>query len=195
MVFLFKLITGFISIYTLLCIIRIILTWIPDLNYSAFGQFLSKACDPYLNLFRRIKFLQIGVIDFSPIVAIGILTLSSSLISQMLLYGRFSLGYLLASIVQVCWTAFSSILTIYNILLLIRLIVALLKKDHTSTIWSTLDRIIYPVQSKVTNIFFKNKIISNALGIGITLIACVIVQILGSWLIGLIALLLSKLPF
>ena len=113
----------------------------------------------------------------------------------MLLYGRFSLGYLLASIVQVCWTAVSSILTIYNILLLIRLIVALLKKDHTSTIWATLDRIIYPVQSKVTSIFFKNKLISNALGIGITLITCVIIQIIGSWLIGLIALLLSKLPF
>lgn len=195
MAFLFKLITGFISIYTLLCIIRIILTWIPDLNYSAFGQFLAKACDPYLNIFRKIRFLQIGAIDFSPIVAIGILTLSSSLISQMLLYGRFSLGYLLASIVQVCWTAVSSILTIYNILLLIRLIVALLKKDHTSTIWATLDRIIYPVQSKVTSIFFKNRLISNALGIGITLITCVIIQIIGSWLIGLIALLLSKLPF
>ena len=48
---------------------------------------------------------------------------------------------------------------------------------------------------KVTSIFFKNKLISNALGIGITLITCVIIQIIGSWLIGLIALLLSKLPF
>lgn len=193
--FIFRLITSLISIYTLLCLIRIVLTWLPELNYSAFGQFLSKACDPYLNIFRKLPFLQIGSIDFSPIVAIGVLSLSSSLISQMLFYGGFSVGYLLASLIQVCWTAISSVLTIYNILLLIRLVVALLKKDYSSNIWQNLDRIIYPVQSKITTLIFKNKIISNVLGIGITLICCIILQILGSWVIGLIATLLSYIPF
>lgn len=193
--FIFRLITSLISIYTLLCLIRIVLTWLPELNYSAFGQFLSKACDPYLNIFRKLPFLQIGSIDFSPIVAIGVLSLSSSLISQMLFYGGFSVGYLLASIIQVCWTAISSVLTVYNILLLIRLVVALLKKDYSSNIWQNLDRIIYPVQSKITSLIFKNKIISNALGIGMTLITCIILQILGSWIIGLIATLLSYIPF
>jgi YggT family protein len=193
--FIFRLITSLISIYTLLCLIRIVLTWLPELNYSAFGQFLSKACDPYLNIFRKLPFLQIGSIDFSPIVAIGVLSLSSSLISQMLFYGGFSVGYLLASIIQVCWTAISSVLTVYNILLLIRLVVALLKKDYSSNIWQNLDRIIYPVQSKITSLISKNKIISNALGIGITLITCIILQILGSWIIGLIATMLSYIPF
>ena len=193
--FLFKLITTSISIYTLLCLIRIVLTWLPELNYSAFGQLLAKICDPYLNIFRKIRFLQIGFIDFSPVVAIGALSILSSLINQMLFYGRFSVGYLLASIVQVCWTAVSSILTIYNILLLIRLIVALLKKDYSSSLWSNLDRIIYPIQSKITRTIFKNKVISNALGIGITLIACILFQIVGSWLFGFIATLLSYIPF
>ena len=193
--FLFKLITSLISIYTLLCIVRIVLTWLPELNYSAFGQFLSKICDPYLNIFKKIRFLQIGYVDLSPILAIGVLSIASSLINQMLFYGGFSVGYLLASIVQVCWTAISSILTIYNILILIRLIVALLKKDYSNGLWSNLDRIIYPVQSKITGIIFKNRIISNRLGLGITLIACVLVQIIGSWLFGFIATLLSYLPF
>ena len=155
--FIFKLITTMISVYTLLCLIRIILTWLPELNYSAFGRFLSQACDPYLNIFRRIRFLQIGALDLSPIVAIGVLSLSSSLIMQMLVYGRFSLGFLLASIIQVCWTAISSVLTVYNILLVIRLVIALLKKDYSSRIWGALDRIIYPIQNKVTQLFFKNK--------------------------------------
>lgn len=193
--FIFKLLTTLISIYTLLCIIRIVLTWIPEINYSAFGQFLSKVCDPYLNIFRRLNFLQIGAIDFSPIVAIGVLGISSSLINKMIFYGGFSIGYLLASILQVVWSAISTILTIYNILLLIRLIVSLLKKDNSSSIWNTLDRIIYPIQSRITGLFFKNKIISNALGLGITLIACIIIQFLGSWLIGIIASLLAFIPF
>ena len=193
--FIFRLLSSLISIYTLLCIVRIVLTWIPDLNYSAFGQFLSKICDPYLNIFRKIRILQIGFIDFSPIVAIGALSVLSSLINQMLFYGRFSVGYLLASLVQVGWTAISSILTIYNIILLIRLVVALLKKDYSSSLWSNLDRIIYPIQSKITGTIFKNKVISNTLGIGITLIACVLLQIVGSWLFGFIATLLSYIPF
>lgn len=193
--FIFRLLSSLISIYTLLCIVRIVLTWIPDLNYSAFGQFLSKICDPYLNIFRRIRLLQIGAVDLSPILAIGILSIASSFIGQIIAFGRFSIGILLASVIQVCWTAISSILTIYNILILIRLIVALLKKDYSSNIWQTLDRIIYPVQNKITNLIFKNKIISNTLSLGITLIACVLLQIIGSWIVGLIALVFSRIPF
>ncbi|MEE0999790.1 MAG: YggT family protein, partial [Treponemataceae bacterium] len=161
----------------------------------AFGQFLSKLCDPYLNIFRRIRLLQIGAVDLSPILAIGILSIASSFIGQIIAFGRFSIGILLASVIQVCWTAISSILTIYNILILIRLIVALLKKDYSSNIWQTLDRIIYPVQNKITNLIFKNKIISNTLSLGITLIACVLLQIIGSWIVGLIALVFSRIPF
>ena len=193
--FIFRLLSSLISIYTLLCIVRIVLTWIPDLNYSAFGRFLSKICDPYLNIFRRIRLLQIGAVDLSPILAIGILSIASSFIGQIIAFGRFSIGILLASVIQVCWTAISSILTIYNILILIRLIVALLKKDYSSNIWQTLDRIIYPVQNKITNLIFKNKIISNTLSLGITLIACVLLQIIGSWIVGLIALVFSRIPF
>lgn len=193
--FIFRLLSSLISIYTLLCIVRIVLTWIPDLNYSAFGQFLSKICDPYLNIFRRIRLLQIGAVDLSPILAIGILSIASSFIGQIIAFGKFSIGILLASVIQVCWTAISSILTIYNILILIRLIVALLKKDYSSNIWQTLDRIIYPVQNKITNLIFKNKIISNTLSLGITLIACVLLQIIGSWIVGLIALVFSRIPF
>lgn len=193
--FIFRLLSSLISIYTLLCIVRIVLTWIPDLNYSAFGQFLSKICDPYLNIFRRIRLLQIGAVDLSPILAIGILSIASSFIGQIIAFGRFSIGILLASVIQVCWTAISSILTIYNILILIRLIVALLKKDYSSNIWQTLDRIIYPVQNKITNLIFKNKIISNTLSLGITLIACVLLQVIGSWIVGLIALVISRIPF
>lgn len=191
----FNLITTAISIYTLLCLIRIVLTWLPDLNNSAFGRFLSKACDPYLNLFRRIPFLQIGFMDFSPVVAIGVLSLGSSLINQLVFYGRFSVGSILASIIQVCWIAISSVLTILNILLLIRLVIALLKKDYSSRIWATLDRIIYPIQKRVSEIFFKNKSLSNVLELTITFIACVLLQIVGSWLVGKIATLFSYIPF
>jgi YggT family protein len=193
--FIFRLLSSLISIYTLLCIVRIVLTWIPDLNYSAFGQFLSKICDPYLNIFRRIRLLQIGAVDLSPILAIGILSIASSFIGQIIAFGKFSIGILLASVIQVCWTAISSILTIYNILLLIRLIVALLKKDYSSSLWSNLDRIIYPVQSRVTSIIFKNKIVSNKMGLGITLAACILFQIVGSWIFGLVAKILTFLPF
>ena len=71
-----------ISIYALLCVVRIILTWIPGGSYTGFGRFLSALCDPYLNLFRR-GWLRLGTIDFSPLVALAVLTLASILFQTL----------------------------------------------------------------------------------------------------------------
>ena len=67
-----------VSIYSSLCLVRIFLTWIPQANYSKFGQFMSAICDPYLNIFSRVRFLRIGMIDFSPILAFALLSALAS---------------------------------------------------------------------------------------------------------------------
>lgn len=57
------------TIYTFLLIGYILLSWVPSLQDSAVGRFLGAVCEPYLGFFR--KFIPpIGMIDFSPIVAI-----------------------------------------------------------------------------------------------------------------------------
>jgi YggT family protein len=63
----------FVQLYTVLLIIRILLTWFPSINwYSQPFSALSQITDPYLNIFRRV-IPPLGGFDFSPILAIFVL--------------------------------------------------------------------------------------------------------------------------
>lgn len=187
-------ISWLISIYMFICLIRIITTWFPTLQNTKFVYYLKKICDPYLNLFRQIPFLHIGNLDFTPVLAIGILVIASNILSSIVSTGALRFGALLGSLLQLLWSIASSVITFFNIIITLRLIVNLLHKDYSSGIWSQLDRIIYPVQKFVTSLI-KGKTFSYKAQLGITLIACILVQILGSLLIGFIVTLLTKLPF
>ena len=72
----------FIQIYVVLLIIRILLTWFPNIDfYSQPFAALSQTTDPYLNLFRSI-IPPLGGIDLSPMLAILVLQLLGGLIGS-----------------------------------------------------------------------------------------------------------------
>jgi YggT family protein len=70
----------FIAIYTVILIIRILLTWFPTVNWSSqpFAA-LSQLTDPYLNLFRSLL-PPMGGFDLSPMLAIFLLQIVGGLI-------------------------------------------------------------------------------------------------------------------
>ncbi|OLP19280.1 hypothetical protein BST81_05850 [Leptolyngbya sp. 'hensonii'] len=71
----------FINIYTALLIIRILLTWFPNIDwYSQPFAALSQLTDPYLNIFRRL-IPPLGAIDISPILAIFLLQFLQSVLA------------------------------------------------------------------------------------------------------------------
>ena len=73
----------FIQFYVVLLIIRILLTWFPNVDmYSQPFAALSQITDPYLNLFRSI-IPPLGGIDISPMLAILVLQLAGGLISSV----------------------------------------------------------------------------------------------------------------
>lgn len=53
-----------VSLYSTLCLIRIILSWFPGVLYSPVGMFFSTVCDPFLNLFRRFRIFKNSPVDF-----------------------------------------------------------------------------------------------------------------------------------
>ena len=56
-------------IYNYMIIAYILMSWIPALQQSSYGEMLGKLVEPYLGIFR--KFIPpIGMIDISPIIAI-----------------------------------------------------------------------------------------------------------------------------
>ncbi len=73
----------FITIYTYLLIIRVLLTWFPTVNwYNQPFAALSQITDPYLNLFRSI-IPPIGGIDLSTLLAIILLQVATNLLSVL----------------------------------------------------------------------------------------------------------------
>jgi YggT family protein len=70
----------FIQIYTVILIIRILLTWFPTVNWSSqpFAA-LSQLTDPYLHLFRSLL-PPMGGFDLSPMLAIFLLQIVGGLI-------------------------------------------------------------------------------------------------------------------
>lgn len=73
----------FLQIYFVLLIIRILLSWFPNINwFDPPFSILSQLTDPYLNLFRSI-IPPLGGLDFSPMLAIFALQILQSMISTL----------------------------------------------------------------------------------------------------------------
>lgn len=66
-----------IYIYSFIIIGYILLSWFPNARESSFGQMLGRICEPFLEPFRRF-IPPLGMIDFSPIVAIIALRFAGS---------------------------------------------------------------------------------------------------------------------
>jgi YggT family protein len=74
---------SFVSIYSVLLIIRVLLTWFPQVNwYAQPFQALRDISDPYLNLFRSF-IPPMGGWDLSPMVAIFALQLISGTLGSL----------------------------------------------------------------------------------------------------------------
>ena len=72
-----------LSIYSFLLIVRVLLTWFPNIDWSS-NQLLSSLAsitDPYLNAFRGF-FPPIGSIDISPILAFLLLNVVESVVNS-----------------------------------------------------------------------------------------------------------------
>ncbi|NEP17759.1 MAG: YggT family protein [Leptolyngbya sp. SIO4C1] len=83
----------FISIYLVLLIIRILLSWFPNLDWSnPVLSALSQLTDPYLNLFRSI-IPPLGGIDLSPILAFIVLQILQSALTRAALLAYSSGGF------------------------------------------------------------------------------------------------------
>lgn len=71
--------------YYLLLIIRIFLTWIPNIDWDSqpFG-FIRSITDPFLNIFRGIIPPIGGMLDISPIIAFFALQILQIAVNQIL---------------------------------------------------------------------------------------------------------------
>lgn len=64
----------------------VLMSWLPNVRESFIGELLGKLVEPYLTPFRRFIPPLMGVIDFSPIVAIFVLQLAVSGLQSIIIF-------------------------------------------------------------------------------------------------------------
>ena len=172
-----------INVYLFLCFIKILLSWVPSAAYSSFGRMLSSICDPYLNWFRRFRFTRIGMVDFSPVLSLGILSIAAQLITSLLTTGTISLWGLCVSIIELVWSFIGFMLNLLIIFLIIRLGYDLFGSSNGSPFWYNLDRFLSPVIAKVTG-FFPQKPLQYRTRLILTILIILLLRIALGLLVG-----------
>jgi YggT family protein len=90
--------------------------------FNPIVRFVYLLTDPYLRLFAGLKFLRIGNIDFSPILAFYLLYLLQELSYEILLTGYFSLDRLLSLVIVLLFRFVYFILFIFIVAVGLRFI-------------------------------------------------------------------------
>ena len=147
---LFYLLGNVIGVYIWVCIIRIFLSWQPLLLMNPFGRFLCEACDPYLTFFRRFSFLQIGGLDFSPILSLGFLSLLKNVCFSVYALGRFSLFGVLIILISTLWQVVNFLLNICILTSFLRFIMEFSYKYRSSFFSNFIDNVFAPIKHFIT---------------------------------------------
>ena len=118
-----------LEIYSFLIWIRIILSWVNRYpRTGSFSYYIARIVDPYLGLFRSAR-ARIGMLDFSPIIAIGVLAVVQTLLAVFGVYGYLTLGIILSQIVIAFWSYGISIFLFFTIIMLIMRLIASLSRN------------------------------------------------------------------
>ena len=176
--FILKIISAFLSLYSLLCLLRIIITWIPNYSYSKPADILAQICDPYMNLFRGIKWLRFGSFDFSPALALCILGAGSQLFSSLANGGYINLQMILAMILGIFFSILSSLIFLI-ILFAIRLILIMINRDSYNTsgfMANQIDSSISSIVYRIARTFAMGRRITYKAALIISIIALLFLQ-------------------
>ena len=191
-----SILAAMLSVYTLLCFVYILMSWLPGAKFTRFGHIMTAICEPYMGLFKKLGFLRIGNIDFSPIVSLGILSLASAILGGIQHTGRIFVGGILGTIISSIWGIASSIGFIFTLLTFVRWIVLLINKGRTSydSGWNQVDMMLNKISYKIAGTFVKCGM-NYQKSLLVTWIALLVVLIAGHFIFNELAYLCSLIPF
>jgi YggT family protein len=189
----FGILSTLLGIYSLLIIIRIILTWFGGVQFGRPVEILARITDPYLNWWQQRLNLRVGYLDLSPIVAMAVLSIAQTACSLIARSGRISIGILLAICLSALWSAGSFILGFCIVVLVLRLIAYLINADMFGVFWRIIDSISRPIQYRLSRIIFNRRIVRFTTSIITSILVLTALWIIGGIVVGRIADILFRL--
>ncbi|HAE20707.1 MAG TPA: YggT family protein [Spirochaetaceae bacterium] len=180
-----RILAALVSVYSLVCVVRILMTWFPSGMLGAGAGFLVRVTEPYLAIFRRFSFLRSGGIDFSPIAALAVLAALSRALS-VASYGALSIGLLLALIVETVWSPLAFLLSFFTIMAIARIVAYLARWNSLHPVWRAVDAMVNPVLFKIKSLIYKDRIVNYMQGLTTGALVLLGLRIAGGMLIGLL---------
>jgi YggT family protein len=190
-----QIVYAIIIVYVLVLSLRIILGWFVPQALGRAWEILRMITDPYLDLFRRIRFLRAGIFDFSPIAAVLVLVLVADLIGQLVNWGRITVGFFLASAFAAAWSGARFLLLLFLIVGVLRTIPILFRTTAGANMWRVVDLIIQPVVAWVMRIFRLGARAGYTQHLLLTIGLLLVAWLTGEFLVRQIVYGLSLLPF
>ncbi|HUZ18850.1 MAG TPA: YggT family protein [Spirochaetia bacterium] len=190
-----RIVSAVIMVYMILIFVRVLLTWFQGPSMGRPFAILASVTDPYLNWFRRFRFLQTQRIDFSPIVALIVLVILLNITNTIASFGTITVGIVLALILAALWSAISFILTFLVILDGVRLVGDLLNVNSVNAFWHTLDIILSPILNWTVRVVLRSRPVTYRAAMLITGVLLLIVIFGGKYLVRELVILAQMLPF
>ena len=185
-----------VSIYSFACLIRIILTWISLPSTYKISNMLATICDPYLNLFRGIRWLRLGSFDFSPALAFIVLDALSQFLKFLSFNKAINADTIIAILFQMISSAISSILIFIIFLFIVRfVIVKMTRSDYSSNyMLNIIDSSISPLVYKIAGTFTFGKRVPYSTALLIAAAVLFVILILSIFLFQIIFSAIVSLP-
>lgn len=190
-----RLLSAAVSIYMLLCTLRILASWLPGIELGRAGEILKAGTDPYLGFFSRLPVLRQGRFDFSPIVALAFLAVANNLLTTLAFTGTLSVGIALGMILSALWSAFAFVFSFLSFCALARIIAFAARWNSLHPLWMVLDAMLNPILFRINRVFYRGRIVNYLQGLVTGFAVFVLVRVAGGALVGLFVRLLAGLPF
>ena len=183
-----------IALYSFLIWVRIFISWVvPYPRPGSFTYYLGRIVDPYLNLFRSDK-ARIGVLDFSPIIAVGVLAIFQSVLQVFGVFGTLTFGYILAVVIQAIWSyGFSIFLWIAIISLIISTIASFSSNPMAYSMAGNMN--VLPWLKDMVRRSFGARIVREWVVNAITLAITLLMYFVGKNIFMLLSNLALRIPF
>jgi YggT family protein len=183
-----------LSIFSLLIVIRIIMSWFGSFVSGRFVEILARITDPYLNWWSRNLPLRIGYVDFSAIIAIVFLSFLQNVLFSILYAGKISIGAILAIIISSIWGILSFIIGFCIVVLVLRLIAYLINSGMYGMFWHLVDSISQPLLYRLNRVIFGNRITNYFMSILLPIFALIVIWIAGKIIVPILVGMAAKIP-
>jgi len=191
----FRFVSALVSLYMVVILIRIVLTWFRGMHTGRAEEFLASITDPYLNWFRRNVPVRLGALDFSPVVGILVLGLMNTIANQLAFAGTITFSFILAIIVSAIWSVISFFLTLFLIAAIIRLVGMLANMDSGGRFWIVLEQIVNPALQMTVRPFLRGRFTNYRDSLLFFIAVLIGILILGRVVISFLVGLIQQIPF